>query len=196
MPSTRPASERTLFVGDVHGCPDELDRLLRQAQADRVVLVGDLFTKGPDPAGVWSLIQEHGCEAVLGNHDDYNLRHPQKSGLPDEALRWLAQRPLFLLEPGLTVVHGGVHPKLGVSGTSRQRALTSRGWMDAYDRGNFVVYGHDAARGLTRTDKTLGLDSGCVYGGQLSGWLREEDRLLQVPAARVYRAIKAKAAIS
>ncbi len=49
---------RTLFVGDVHGCADELDKLLRKARPTRVVLLGDLFTKGPDPRGVWSLIRE------------------------------------------------------------------------------------------------------------------------------------------
>jgi len=27
---------------------------------------------------------------------------------------------------------------------------------------------------------TVGLDSGCVYGGPLSGWLLEEDWLVQV----------------
>ena len=33
----------------------------------------------------------------------------------------------------------------------------------------------------------LGLDSGCCYGKQLSGWLLPEGQLLQVQAKRVYQ---------
>jgi len=43
--------QRTIIVGDVHGCVDELRLLLRQcsyAKGDRVVLAGDLVAKGPD----------------------------------------------------------------------------------------------------------------------------------------------------
>lgn len=202
MPSTPPPSEASeLFIGDIHGCADELRALLEQADAQRVVLVGDLFTKGPDPVGVWELVRDYRCEAVLGNHDDWLLRRPARADVPPEALTWLAALPLFIVEPGLTVVHGGLHPKLGVSGTTRDMALNLRFWRERlwfrhYKRSPFVVYGHDAKRGLQRHERTLGLDTGCVYGGSLSGWLRGEDRMLQVPARRAYRAIKDKAVIS
>jgi bis(5'-nucleosyl)-tetraphosphatase (symmetrical) len=59
----------TLFVGDVHACADELRELLALAQPDRLILVGDMFNKGPDPDGTWKLLEEYGAEAVLGNHD-------------------------------------------------------------------------------------------------------------------------------
>jgi hypothetical protein len=53
------------------------------------------------------------------------------------------------------------------------------------------VFGHDAQGGLVRvmrdgTPWIMGLDTGCVYGGVLTGWWVEQDRLLQVPARRVY----------
>lgn len=38
-----------------------------------------------------------------------------------------------------------------------------------------VVYGHWSTLGLHRTGRTLGLDSGCVWGGQLSAWVVDED---------------------
>ena len=100
---------RTLFVGDVHACSGELSALLALARAERVVLLGDLFTKGPDPQGVWRVIVEHGCEAILGNHDAYVLDHagsPKAPVLPDEALAWLApfrstcKAPLLMVGPG------------------------------------------------------------------------------------------------
>ena len=202
---------RTLIVGDVHGCADELQRLLAAASADRVILVGDLFTKGPDPAGVWELIVAHGCEAVLGNHDAWLLEHwEDRSGPLGElglaARRYLEGLPLFLLEPGLIVVHAGLHPRLGVGGTRRWMALNLRRWPDDrsssapywYDAGwrgpQTVVFGHDARRKRVRREHegrpvAVGLDSGCVYGGELSGWLVEDDALFVEPAARVYKPV-------
>ena len=195
---------RTLFVGDVHGCAEELALLLEQARADRVVLVGDLFTKGPDACGVWDLIQEHAAEAVLGNHDVYVLAQEaawHRLGLDDAALRWLQERPLWIAEGGWIAVHAGVHPTQGIAGTTRRMATHMRTWPDldspgcppwfeVYSGAELVIYGHDARRGLQdHRPSTLGLDTGCVYGGLLTGFLLEEGRLLQVPARRIYKAV-------
>lgn len=67
----------TIVVGDVHGCLDELRRLLTASgfsPGERLVLAGDLVAKGPDSQGVVQLAREAGAEAVLGNHDDHVLR--------------------------------------------------------------------------------------------------------------------------
>ncbi|MEM6457255.1 MAG: hypothetical protein AAF772_19355, partial [Acidobacteriota bacterium] len=53
-----------------------------------------------------------------------------------------------------------------------------------------LVYGHWAMRGHHRRPArdgrgaVLGLDSGCVYGGGLTGWCVEEDRIVRVPTRR------------
>lgn len=53
---------------------------------------------------------------------------------------------------------------------------------DAFYRGSrTVVFGHWARRGLVIQPKRRGLDTGCVYGGPLTAWIAEEDRLVQVP---------------
>jgi hypothetical protein len=69
--------EPTIVVGDVHGCLDELRRLLATCgfqRGDRLVLAGDLVAKGPDSQGVVQLAREEGARAVVGNHDDHVLR--------------------------------------------------------------------------------------------------------------------------
>ncbi|MBX9702999.1 MAG: metallophosphoesterase [Silvanigrellaceae bacterium] len=73
--SLEPSSERLplFIVGDVHGCAQELSELITLAKnqigAFQLILVGDLFTKGPDPVGVFELIQEHKALCIKGNHD-------------------------------------------------------------------------------------------------------------------------------
>lgn len=57
-----------------------------------------------------------------------------------------------------------------------------RPWDSLYRGGTLIVHGHWAARGHYRGKRTLGLDSGCVYGGKLTAWCQEEDRIVQVPA--------------
>ena len=57
-----------------------------------------------------------------------------------------------------------------------------RPWDELYDGKTLVVHGHWAQRGYHRTGNTLGLDSGCVYGGTLTAWCQDEDRIVQVPS--------------
>ncbi|MET0404836.1 MAG: metallophosphoesterase family protein [Cystobacter sp.] len=124
-------SPRTLFVGDVHGCAEELDALLEacgQRPGDRVVLVGDLVAKGPDSAGVVRRAREQGMLAVKGNHDEHVLRwraglmpkhkklkpeHKQVlATLADADWAYLEALPLHLHFPELNAraVHGGLVP--------------------------------------------------------------------------------------
>jgi bis(5'-nucleosyl)-tetraphosphatase (symmetrical) len=58
----------------------------------------------------------------------------------------------------------------------------ARPWDELYSGARFVVHGHWAKRGVHRTARVLGLDSACAWGGPLTAWCAEEDRLVQVPA--------------
>jgi len=59
--------------------------------------------------------------------------------------------------------------------------LPYRPWDDFYSGRRRVVFGHWARRGLVVRKQCVGLDTGCVYGGQLTAWIAEEDRIVQVP---------------
>lgn len=68
---------RTIFIGDIHGCRFELEDLLDAVaigEGDRVVSVGDMVVRGPDPAGTLRLLRKVGALAVRGNHEDRLLR--------------------------------------------------------------------------------------------------------------------------
>lgn len=55
-------------------------------------------------------------------------------------------------------------------------------WDSYYGGVAPVVHGHWAQRGFYRGARTLGLDSGCVYGGALTAWCVDDDRVLRVSA--------------
>jgi serine/threonine protein phosphatase 1 len=77
-PPSPPAPERlTYVIGDIHGCRDALDTLLLLINEDRanrpadIVFVGDYSDRGPDSAGVLTLLSQMAETSVclLGNHD-------------------------------------------------------------------------------------------------------------------------------
>lgn len=76
-----PPPRRTFVVGDIHGCTEELDLLIRHLESeglgseDLVVFVGDYIDRGPDSKGVISRLIEfkakYGATIFLrGNHED------------------------------------------------------------------------------------------------------------------------------
>lgn len=55
-----------------------------------------------------------------------------------------------------------------------------RPWDEFYSGEALVVHGHWAMRRHYRNGRVIGLDSGCVYGGELTAWCLDEDRIVQV----------------
>jgi serine/threonine protein phosphatase 1 len=68
-------SGRLIAIGDIHGCHKEFADLLEELDLkkdDRLVLLGDLISRGPDSGKVVALAREYATIALLGNHE---LRH-------------------------------------------------------------------------------------------------------------------------
>lgn len=62
-----------------------------------------------------------------------------------------------------------------------------RPWDAFYSGPTLVVHGHWATRGHYRGSRSLGLDSGAVYGGPLTAWCQDEDRIVQIPSTQPRR---------
>jgi serine/threonine protein phosphatase 1 len=66
---------RLIAVGDIHGCHKEFEDLLDKLDLkkdDRLILLGDLISRGPDSGKVVALAREYATASLLGNHE---LRH-------------------------------------------------------------------------------------------------------------------------
>ena len=121
-------TNRSIIVGDVHGCVHELESLLEQLKpvaGDHIHFIGDLVDRGPDSAGVIRRVRkilQHfpGSVCIAGNHEDKLLRNRARGkALPDwsqelSADDWafLARLPLVhrLPEHAAIMVHGGFFP--------------------------------------------------------------------------------------
>ena len=131
---------RTIVVGDVHGCYDELlalAGLVNLGGRDRLVSVGDLVVKGEKSREVLELfMRDARFSSVLGNHDRALLRF-WKGGRAElkpaqekcrgelEAGReryaaFLGSLPLFIELGPHVVVHAGLRPGVALSEQSAE----------------------------------------------------------------------------
>lgn len=129
-----------VVVGDVHGCLEEFDELVRTLQYNKnttqLILLGDLMDRGPDPVGCVRRAQEIGAEVIMGNHEEKHLRwrrHEKKQletgkpnpmrrmsdvdrksneALSDKDITWMKSMPLKLaLGYNWWAVHAGCEPR-------------------------------------------------------------------------------------
>jgi bis(5'-nucleosyl)-tetraphosphatase (symmetrical) len=127
----------TYVIGDLQGCFDELQNLLKhidyQPKTDVLWFVGDLVNRGPKSLECLRFVkrlQEKGrAFTVLGNHDFHLLsayaglqKFLSKSDTIDEILNakdvkelmdWLRQQPLMVSHPvyNAVMVHAGIPPQ-------------------------------------------------------------------------------------
>jgi bis(5'-nucleosyl)-tetraphosphatase (symmetrical) len=120
------------LIGDVQGCCDALQRLMREidfsASRDRLYVLGDLVNRGPQSLETLRLLSKLGDSALclLGNHDLHLLavafggRRAHRAdtfsdvlNAPDSAtwIAWLRQQRLAVFAHGWLMVHAGVAPQ-------------------------------------------------------------------------------------
>jgi serine/threonine protein phosphatase 1 len=209
---------RTIVVGDIHGCYDELMELLDKVDLqkdDRVVSVGDLITKGPKSREVLELFMtDPRFSTVIGNHDlalrrkwngeDIELKPAQKEahkelrGEKDAYASFFNRLPFTIDLDTHLVVHAGLRPnvelysqttgdmtRIRTLGGDRESA-DGTPWYHVYFGEKIVLFGHWPAPEPRRGKKAIGLDTGCVYGYNLTAYIIETDEFVTVKAKRAY----------
>ncbi|MFB6201260.1 MAG: metallophosphoesterase [Halorhabdus sp.] len=197
-----PAEYReTYVIGDVHGCRATLEALLGELDPGPetlLVFVGDLVRKGPDSAGVLEYVQTHdNALSVMGNNER-KLVAGEKSvpGLTETDLAYIADLPLAISWDGGLVVHGGINPRKPLSAQTREEVLTYRSadggysrpyWFEEYTGSPQVFFGHTVLAEPFATDSVVGLDTGCVYGGELTAYRLSTGEFVRVAPQTTYQ---------
>ena len=190
--------ENVYVVGDVHGCADTLDRLLSTLEVtddDLVVFVGDLIRKGPDSDRVVRRVRAaENMFSVRGNNEEKVLRGEKAvDSLTESDVEWLRSLPVAISWDGGLVVHGGVDPRRPIAEQSIDDLQNTRSippsagyegpfWYERYEGGPRVFFGHTVLEAPIETDRVVGLDTGCVYGGSRSAYDLRRERVRDVPA--------------
>lgn len=151
--------QRTIIVGDVHGCLKELHNLLKKVNykknKDRLIFVGDLINRGPYSLEVLEFVENIRAETVRGNHEHFFLEYIRTGNYGLECflklkhqmgtkfkfwVEWLNQVPLFIEEENFLVVHGGLIPGKHPSQTSPSILTLIRTWdgINGEDLNNFL----------------------------------------------------------
>jgi serine/threonine protein phosphatase 1 len=213
--ASKPKSPRTLVIGDIHGCFQELQDLLQTAEvsaSDRIICVGDLLGKGPASVAVldWARARPNTI-CIIGNHEARQLKAWRAGAEPSEKasdvetkkalgadyerlMKWISEWPLYFLGDDFLVSHAGLDPRRSLKDQRPEdffniRTIpgTTTPWFETYKQDQLVLFGHWAKPAPVLRANAIGLDTGCVYGGHLSAWFLEERRLVQVPARRSYK---------
>jgi len=149
--------------------PDLFDRLRALSALARLPGADDLVPTWIVHAGLhprWADLKEVAHRLDSGPHDEAWLRSP-----------WVS----FATRVRCCTADGEMSDDPGPPARCR---FPYRPWDEHYHGTELVVHGHWAMRGAYRGSNTMSLDSGCVYGGALTAWCHEEDRLEQVPSRR------------
>jgi len=211
---------RTIVVGDIHGCYDELMALLEKAELgpdDHVVSVGDLITKGPKSKEVLELFMtDPRFSTVIGNHDlalrrkwngeDIELKPAQKEthkelkSEKDAYCTYFNKLPFIIDLDTHLIVHAGLRPnvelysqttgdltRLRTLGSDRESEIGTP-WYHVYDGDKTVIFGHWPAPEPRRGKNAIGLDTGCVYGYNLTAYIIETEEFVSVKALKAYDA--------
>ncbi|MEO3782633.1 metallophosphoesterase family protein [Actinocorallia sp. B10E7] len=202
---------RTIIVGDIHGCFDELLELLKRVDLgpdDLLVGVGDLVDRGPAPGDVVDFFRERpNSVALMGNHERKHVRgifsyaqeitRLQLGARYAEAVDWMRTLPYHFENEHVRVVHAAMVP--GVPLTEQKEEIlcgSTRGerelaalfpgghWHDHYTDSKPVVFGHHVTgrEPMIRDGRVFGLDTGACHGWNLTALCVPEFTVHSVPA--------------
>ncbi len=136
--------KRTIIVGDIHGCIDEFNELIKKLsydkKSDRLILLGDLIDRGPDSVAVVRKARQMDLECVMGNHEykflkwfkSYNSKNDVYDRkdyylqLSDEDINYIAQMPTSIKLENTIVVHAGLKPGISLSNQSKDDLMYLR----------------------------------------------------------------------
>ncbi len=183
-----PATTSVMFVGDllVKG-PKSVETLrwIRE-QKDMISVRGN-----------------HEDNILLATHDKHSKYAKRKvydfvRALSEDDVSYITELPISIRvhELNLLIVHAGIDPTQNNGNIEdqkfknliRMRCIDKHGmptkegpdkngnrlWGPLHRGNQYVVFGHDAKRGLQSYPYAKGLDSGCVYGKQLSALVIED----------------------
>ncbi len=202
-----PAARKAVFVGDlVDRGPRNLDcfGLVRNmvAAGSAYCVPGNHDIRLARKLEGRNVRIQHGLEMTL---EELEALSPEiQEPVAQEIVRFFRSLPshYMLDDERLVVAHAGLKEEFQGRVSRRVRAFALYGdttgevdehglpirgdWAASYRGRAYVVYGHTAVREPRWVNRTINIDTGCVFGGQLTALRYPELELASVRAGRAY----------
>jgi serine/threonine protein phosphatase 1 len=206
---------RQIIIGDIHGCYNDLLRLLDKispSESDTVVALGDIIDRGPDSVRVLNLFRSRqNFESIIGNHERKHITgyysyaqeitKIQFGTEYPEAINWLKKLPYYREYESAIVIHAAIEPGIPLE-NQREEVLcgSSSGekylknifngtpWYEFYEGSKPIIFGHNVFDGsaLVYGDKVYGIDTGACHGGYLTAITLPDFKMYSVKSGGDY----------
>ena len=199
-----PAGRRVVFVGDLVDRGPATPAVLRLAMG--MVAAGDaLCIAGNHEAKLLRALRGANVTTSHGLAESLAQLGAEAPEFRDEVVKFIdGLVSHYVLDGGrLVVAHAGLREDLQGRASGAVRAFALYGdttgetdefglpvrypWAEDYRGAATVVYGHTPVPEATWLNRTICIDTGCVFGGRLTALRYPERELVSVAAARTYR---------
>lgn len=192
-----PEEKRFIVVGDVHGCPAQLEEILDLGPSfpdHRWVFLGDYINRGPEPETVLQILRTLDAVFLLGNHEEILIQRWRSASSPAvgrgwldaagvslESFEWLTSVPVDHFETeDYLFVHAGLDVSKPRSDQTRDDYLWVRHEGDYSSvTPKLVVHGHHGVDQPVRQGNRVNLNTRCGSGGPLTALVLPEFRFFR-----------------
>jgi polynucleotide kinase-phosphatase len=200
---TPPRGRRAIFLGDLVDRGPATPSVLRLVMG--MVSRGDaLCIPGNHDVKLMRKLQGRNVQISHGLAESLAQLEPEPEAFRQDVATFIdGLVSHYVLDEGrLVVAHAGMKQAYQGRASARVRDFALYGettgeidavglpvrynWADEYRGSATVVYGHTAVAEAEWLNRTICIDTGCVYGGRLTALRYPENQLVSVPAAAVY----------
>ncbi|HLJ88456.1 MAG TPA: polynucleotide kinase-phosphatase, partial [Candidatus Angelobacter sp.] len=200
---TVPAGRRAIFVGDLvdrgPGIPDVLRLVMKMVQQGQALCV-----PGNHDVKLFRKLRGRDVQVTHGLADSLEQLEKENPEFIKSVVKFLDDLVShYVLDDGkLVVAHAGMKEEMQGRGSGKVRDFALYGettgetdeyglpvrynWAAEYRGKAMVVYGHTPVAEPEWLNRTINIDTGCVFGGKLTALRYPEKELVSVPALRTY----------
>ncbi len=146
--------------------------------------------------------QKHGLETTVAEYEALSPTEQRK--IRNQFIKLYEQAPLYEIveEANAVVAHAGIKQSYfgrydkkvetfvlygDITGKTDERGLPERrDWAAHYSGDQWIVYGHTPVKEPRFKNKTVNIDTGCVFGGSLTAFRLPDEKILSVPSKQPY----------
>jgi protein phosphatase len=203
---SHPAGRRLIFVGDLVDrgpkIPETVRLVMETVKAEQALCVpGNHDIKFMRAISGKDVQLRHGLPESLQQFEAYERGYPGFTHVAAQFIDSLVSHYVF--DDGkLVVAHAGMKEELQGRGSGRVREFALFGettgetdefglqirynWAADYRGRAMVVYGHTPVPEPEWLNRTINIDTGCVFGGRLTALRYPEREMVSVPAKHTY----------